>query len=278
MIPGDFGCSAGASRSENTPKNTPSVGGPRQNLHMTQQAIEVGDARFVCAHCGADSQQVWADLTIKARVNNGQTYVTFSDAARWRIEGSSIWLSGNDYSQPEWRATVCAVCGEGSVWRDAHRVYPVASTIAPVHPDAPESVAALYEEARSVLPISRRASAALVRATLERLLREIDPNHASKRLDDLIAQLRGQIREPLWKFLTAIRIVGNDTLHAEEGELAVLYLGSEPEEIIEPLFEAVNTLIEELITQPAKAEALYALIPETKREVAERKSKPVKAD
>jgi len=33
-----------------------------------------------------------------------------------------------------------------------------------------------------------------------------------------------------------------------------------------------------LITQPAKAEALYALIPETKREVAERKSKPVKAD
>lgn len=149
----------------------------------------------------------------------------------------------------------------------------MASPVAPPHPDAPPSVAELYEEARGVLPISRRASAALVRATLERLLRELDPDNGGKRLDELIAQLRGQIREPLWKFLTAIRIVGNDSLHSEEGELAVLYLRGDSDEIVEPLFEAVNTLVEELVTQPAKAEELYRLIPQTKRDAAEKKAR-----
>lgn len=249
------------------------LGGMRQTLLMTQRAVEVGDARFVCAHCRADAQQVWADLEIRARVNSGQTYIIFSDGQRWSIEGTGIRYTGSGAMQPEWRATICAVCGLGSVWRDEQRMFPRSSTVLPVHPDAPEAVAELYEEARNVLPISRRASAALVRATLERLLRELDPDHRGKRLDELIAQLRGQIREPLWKFLTAIRVVGNDTLHAEEGELAVLYLGGDTDEIIEPLFEAVNTLIEELVTQPAKAEALYALIPEAKRDAAERKSR-----
>lgn len=152
-------------------------------------------------------------------------------------------------------------------------VYPMGSTVPRAHPDMPVDVAELYEEARNVLPISRRASAALARATLERLLRNIEDGTKDERLDELIARLSGRVTAPLWKLLTALRVVGNDTLHGSGTEdLVALYLEGDASEVAEPFFGAINSVVEELITQPAAAEALYSLLPETKRAEAERKA------
>ncbi|MEL0627640.1 DUF4145 domain-containing protein [Salinibacterium amurskyense] len=123
-----------------------------------------------------------------------------------------------------------------------------------------------------MLPISRRAAAALARASLEALLRELDADSAGKRLDVLIAELRERIGTPLWQLITALRVVGNDSLHSEAGELVALFLDSSHDVAVEPLFGAINEIVEQVITRPKKAEELYNMIPESKRADAERKA------
>lgn len=131
-------------------------------------------------------------------------------------------------------------------------------------------------EAAQVLPHSRRAAAALARASLEAFLREADTEPGRKNLQVRIGELKAQINPALWKVLTALRVVGNDSLHGDSDELIALYLHGEPAEVVEPFFSAINALVEELITQPRKADELYGLIPITKREAAERTDGPKK--
>jgi hypothetical protein len=138
------------------------------------------------------------------------------------------------------------------------------------HPDVPTAAAELYEEARLVLMDSRRAAAALARASLESLLKHLDGAGEQKNLQRRIGDLQGKVNESLWRVLTAIRVVGNDALHDEDEELVVMYLTGDASSIVEPLFGAINALVEELITLPRRAEELYAMIPQSKRESAER--------
>jgi hypothetical protein len=164
------------------------------------------------------------------------------------------------------------------MWRGSKLMFPLTSSVDAPHPDMPADAAELYEEARAVLPHSRRAAAALARASLERFLREFENAPPKQRLDELIASLSGRIPEPLWKLLTALRVVGNDSLHSDTDELVVLYLDGGESEVIEPLFGAINSLVEQLITLPAKADALYGMIPQAKRDDAERKAEVARSE
>lgn len=103
-------------------------------------------------------------------------------------------------------------------------------------------------------------------------MRELDVESAGKRLDELIAELRTKIGETLWQLLTALRIVGNDALHSGSGDLVVLFLNSDRDVVVEPLFGAINEIVEQVITQPKKARELYEMIPEGKRVAAEKKA------
>lgn len=158
------------------------------------------------------------------------------------------------------------------MWRGDALLFPAGSTVDPPHPDMPSLASELYSEAREVLPISRRAAAALARASLEALLRELDTQSQGKRLDDLIAELRTRIGKTLWQLLTALRVVGNDALHSDSDGLVVLFLNGDRDVAVEPLFGAINEIVEQVVTQPAKANQLYAMIPEGKRATAERKA------
>ena len=236
---------------------------------------ELFESRFNCPRCGAFSHQQWIDLEVEVKNGQYKVHVNFGDGAGYiRSDGSTLRPGGiNRRAETEWRASFCVSCEQSSVWRGSRLVHPVESSVPSAHPDMPADVAELYEEARSVLPISRRASAALARATLERLLRSLDDDSKGERLDELIARLSGRVTAPLWKLLTALRVVGNDTLHGSGGEdLVVLYLEGDASKVAEPFFGAINSVVEELITQPAAAEALYSMLPQAKRADAERKA------
>ena len=84
-----------------------------------------------------------------------------------RDDPTSRWLVGTS-----WASAQCQACGKVSIWRDEAMVHPAGKGAPPPHPDMPRSAKALYEEARSVVTISRRAGAAMARAALERTLRE----------------------------------------------------------------------------------------------------------
>lgn len=241
------------------------------SVESSRPAARSPQPEMTCPRCSRDSFHAIAQLQVQI---NTRTMVSFSD------EQGSFGVSGEDLTQLRgrnsrdivWRASVCVSCKQGSVWRGDQLVYPGISQAPSPHPSMPDGARELYEEAALVLPLSRRAAAALARASLERLLRSL-PNADSKaRLDDLIASLSSRVSHRLWQTLTALRYLGNSSLHEDtQSELVTLYLEGDAAEVVEPVFGAINAIVEEVIVQPTVADDLYSMIPESVRAAAERK-------
>lgn len=234
--------------------------------------------RFNCPRCHAFSHQIWALLETEARVAsgaNGSSFkrsIGFSDAeGAFVAQGTEIHYGGSSV-WPEWYHSLCTSCNASAVWRGSTMVYPAELTAPVAHPSMPDEAGALYEEARATLPVSRRAAAALARACLESLLRHLDTSNKPKRLDEMLASMKSQLGDDLWMLLTALRVVGNDALHGDSDDLVLLFLDSEVDVVIEPLFGAINAIVEKEIAQPARTRALYDLVPERKRQTAEAKA------
>jgi hypothetical protein len=166
---------------------------------MSSASAKFGLDRFDCPRCTAFSHHKWSELRILARNGGGtQNYLAFGDSAdSFSAVGDYLAALGSGSSDYAWNASTCSSCDQSAVWRGHRMVFPSESPISPAHPDMPDDAAELYNEARAVLPISRRAAAALARATLERLLRGLEGVESTKRLDELVAGVAGKVGESL---------------------------------------------------------------------------------
>jgi hypothetical protein len=129
----------------------------------------------------------------------------------------------------------------------------------------PPDVMELYNEARDVMAVSRRAGAALARATLEKLLKRLDPGQpAGATLAQRIDVTMPSVSSSLGEMLTIIRHVGNKALHAEDepDDAVLLVLDETQTELVALIFEAINELVDERITKPATTKRFIGLVPE----------------
>lgn len=148
-------------------------------------------------------------------------------------------------------------------------LYPLARVGGASHPDMPAAVRELYTEAATVAAVSRRAGAALARATVERLIKVLDPGApAGATLDKRIDRIRSRVSTPLGELLEVVRYLGNKMLHVEDqpGDLVVLALDDqEGPALVELLLAAANDLVAELITKPNTVAGLRDRLPEQVR-------------
>lgn len=240
-----------------------------------QPAVDA--ARFVCPRCNSFAAQKWLDLKY-------ETFDTFN-GTRW-IDARDIMYAGqvvesveNTHQAPQWRMSECASCEHRCVWRGDTLVYPRSSPAPIPSEDMPPEVRELYDEASAVAAVSKRAGAAFARATLERLLKLLDPDAAKQsRLDDYIARTIPRVNVATGRLLTLIRHVGNKSLHVEDApdDAVVLLLSDDDIELLPVLFQTINDVVEELITKPNQAALLYDAVPAAVRAAAE--SKAAKAD
>ncbi|MFV9424939.1 DUF4145 domain-containing protein [Microbacterium sp. S1037] len=133
----------------------------------------------------------------------------------------------------------------------------------------PADARAIFVEAALVAPASKRAAAALARASLEILLKQLFPDSQARNMQERIGEIRQHVRPTLWKLLTTLRVVGNDALHSSTDGNVVIDLTGDEDDILDPLLGAINLLVEELITQPSAADEIYNMVPENKRRQAE---------
>lgn len=232
--------------------------------------------RFICPRCNSFADQTWHDLKYSARTARGTGWVDAHD-----LDQSPYWGSDeaenveNRSEESQWRMSECASCQHRAVWRHDALIYPVSSPAPTPSVDMPDEVRPLYEESGAVAAVSPRAGAALARATLERLLKLLDPD-APKRLqlDDYIVRVLPRVNVATGKLLTLIRHVGNKSLHVEDvpDEAIVLLLSDEDADILGVLFQTINDVVEELITRPRQADALYEAVPASVRSAAEAKA------
>ena len=240
---------------------------------------------FTCPQCGAYAGQDWHSLGYAAvdevDGSDGFFYLEApTDDERFRTDvepsqmgGASPWVA-----RGKWAASECFACDEMSIWMGTTVVFPSTSGSGiPAHnTDMPTAVAELYDEARAVAAVSRRAGAALARATLEALLKVLDPDAPKKfdSLDGRIARMQQHVSSNTWGLLTVLRHAGNKSLHAEIAPDAVTALVLDPADVatLPILFTAINRLVDERITQVRITEELMNALPPEVRAAAIQRS------
>ncbi len=226
---------------------------------------------FDCPHCGAFAAQDWRWLHYP--IGTDEYNQEYCEA----ISDSNAPADRPNSRTGRWFASLCSACEDHSLWISGKLVHPASGIQLGIPAPAegmPHDVAALYKEAAAVLPHSRRAAAALCRASLERLAKCLTPDAPTKTsLDERLILLNDKTTASLAMGLQIIRHTGNTALHGarDDDESVVIYMGEGDTDIVELFFVTINELVDELITRPARLEAAYNLIPKEKREAVERK-------
>ncbi len=149
----------------------------------------------------------------------------------------------------------CTNCQDLTVWIGDRMAYPRQDGTAPLpNPDLPVDVKSDYEEASSILELSPRGAAALLRLAIQNLC--VHLGGRGKNLNDDIKQLVEKgLPALVQKALDIVRVTGNHAVHP--GKLDI----KDKKKTAENLFGLVNVISESMITQPKHANELYGNLP-----------------
>lgn len=163
---------------------------------------------------------------------------------------------------------ICEHCNGTSVWKceDEKMIDPVTTNNIPSHIEMPESIKSLYDEALSVVDLSPKASAALLRLAIQNLMPLIGANIG--KLDKDIAKLVSEgLPQEIQQALDFCRVIGNNAVHPNE-----LNLDDTPE-MANAMFEMLNFIVEEKIAKPKRVKELFARLPTGALEAIEKRDK-----
>lgn len=155
----------------------------------------------------------------------------------------------------------------------AERIFPKVnnSDLPEPNQDMSPECAKIYKEAADVFPISPRASAGLMRLCLQQFLVEL--GITGVKLDEQIKTLtRAGVPVFVQQYMDVCRVVGNSGVHPTV-EMNV----DEDPEIAKGLFQAMNIIVQHLITIPREAREAYDKLPKGAiRHIEQRDSKTSK--
>lgn len=244
---------------------------------------------FACPFCGAYTTQYWYSLYAKKGEDNSLPVVpkerpesAFEDFPKEFREGhKEFWHSlVKQYSlgkiilgeETESRYvkdanninfSKCYNCEEFSVWIYDRLVFPAKRTGPPPNEDLPESIKADYEEARTILNLSPRGAAALLRLCIQKLCIHLG---AGENLSKAIGKLKKEgLKQKVIDSLDIVRVIGNEAVHPGTIDL------NDNKDDAEALFGLVNIITEELISEDKHINALYSKLPESKRKQIEQR-------
>ncbi len=137
-------------------------------------------------------------------------------------------------------------------------VYSDITLAPPAHDRMPEAVKKEYDEAAAVLSKSPPAAAALLRLSIELLLKEI--NAPGKTINDQIGGLVKQgLKKSIQRALDSVRVIGNEAVHP-----GMIDLRDTPE-VAQAIFRLVNIIVDRMISEDAEIDEINALIPASKQ-------------
>jgi predicted RNA-binding Zn-ribbon protein involved in translation (DUF1610 family) len=249
-----------------------------------------GASSFACPHCGALANQTWfvvraeresqerrawvADDEVYERVKKNaaglekehqqlhQRFLEYVDRARtgaiflWKMDKSTY----DDYELTNVNVSRCFSCGEVTVWRHKAILFPISRYEVEPNADLPEHIRQDFEEARSILDLSPRGAAALLRLCIQKLC--IHLGKPGKSIDADIASLVKDdgLDARIQRALDIVRVIGNESVHPGTIDM------KDDRATAAKLFELVNRIAYDRITHPKEIDALYANLPKEKLE------------
>lgn len=186
---------------------------------------------FHCPHCSVFSRQIWSD-SFWAGVSGG----------------SSMHLTN-------FRTAKCDHCDNFSIWFNKSMVFPIVGNVEIPNPDLPKSILDDYNEAKNIINLSPRGSAAMLRLALQKLL--INIGEKGKNIsDDISSLIKKGLPVQIQQALHAVRVVGNNAVHPGTIDL------NDTPQIATALFGLVNVIADYFITQPKKIAEIYGTLPD----------------
>lgn len=184
---------------------------------------------FNCPICGAYAKQHWF-LTSKAiKTPGGHSF--------------NGVIKNNAISE-------CDHCGEHAFWQGVKMIFPYSGTAPLPNTDLPDDIKEDYIEARNIIELSPRGSAALLRLAIQKLC-----GHLGEKGKDINIDIGNLVKkglpEKMQKALDSVRVVGNNAVHPGVIDL------KDDIETAKKLFAFVNIIADVMITQPKEIDKFY---------------------
>ena len=256
----------------------------------------VNKTAFDCPHCGAYTTQYW--FRIHAKQFSDETPLPYFPNAEYKFaiqqnvelpepgkEFLLDWIekmdSGLVFLEERRNSTYvelsvnnlhiskCYHCKKITIWVHDNIVFPPEKQGVQPNQDLPEDIICDFEEARSIVGLSPRGAAALLRLCVQKLC--IHLGEKGKNIDDDIANLVSKGLNPLvQKSLDIVRVIGNEAVHPGVIDL------NDDRETANRLFVLINSIADQMISHPKNIEELYGKLPEKKRKAIEKRDKKEK--
>jgi hypothetical protein len=197
------------------------------------------EKQFHCIYCGVFAEQRWDQVYAQTR---GGSFGSIDILLR----------------------STCGHCLKSCFWYEGRMVVPAEAAVEPPHPDLPEDCCVDYVEARNIFAQSPRASAALLRLCIQKLMPHLG-EHGKNINDDIKALVAKGFSVRVQQALDYCRVVGNNAVHP--GEINI----NDTPDVAQNLFTMINFIIEDRITRPREIEALYNGLPEESRKAIEKR-------
>jgi hypothetical protein len=210
-------------------------------------APKYGLTSFCCAHCGVLSQQIWSTSTI----------------CSYRMQGPNGTISST--YNPSIVIAKCTNCGNLSIWIDQKMIYPIIGNVENANSDMPLEIQQIYNEAKSIVNLSSRGAAALLRLALQKLC--VFLGEKGSNLNDDIKKLVDKgLPTSIQQALDSVRVIGNNAVHPGVIDL------TDNSDITYSLFGFLNIICDILISQPKKIKEYYEKnIPQNMKEYIEKR-------
>lgn len=255
---------------------------------------------FSCPHCDTYTHQYWYDVGVNRKDNDQRPYIIDDDFIElWndiiddlnnstetrRLHAELLpeyerqkkkYDSGQFFIESDSENRVfgrivgnlfiseCYTCHKLALWVHKRLVFPRRKTGIIPNPDMPDDVRLDFEEARAILEYSPRASCALLRLSIEKLCNYLDATGTS--LDSRIRNLvQNGLSEKVRKALDSVRVIGNEAVHPGSLDLR------DDRDTATILFRLVNIVVEQMISESKKIDAVYEMIPQSKKDEMDRK-------
>ena len=254
----------------------------------------VKETAFNCPHCGALAKQFWHHVysspndekkPLPVVLNNGENDKwTFNDVKEADLRERLIdWATKMMSERPflervkegvyvvyrdlnNVHITECFNCNELAVWIHSRLVYPQRGESPLPNPDLPSDIRRDYDEASSILDLSPRGAAALLRLGIQKLCKEL--GQPGRNINaDISALVASGLDSRVQKALDALRVIGNEAVHPGTIDLR------DDRATAESLFRLMNLIADKMISEPKHVDEVYNLLPESKRAEIDRRDK-----
>jgi hypothetical protein len=240
----------------------------------------VSETAFNCAHCGALAKQNWFTIHADPMKKDSVPNIISSDSIKdydlsifkeeeerthflnWvekAAKGYPFFDKNNGYRSFDvnnaWFSR-CYNCNDISFWLYDRLIYPKKGEAPPPNNDLPDEIRQDYNEASSILDLSPRGAAALIRLSIQKLCKEL--GQPGKNINaDISALVSSGLDVRVQRALDAVRVIGNNAVHPGQIDL------KDDRKTAESLFRLMNLIAEKMISEPKHVDEVYALLPDS---------------